>query len=431
MTPRVRELVVFMEGRRAGILSQDGPILRFSYDETYRSDKHATPLSLSMPLAIENHPNRVIRPWITGLLPDNDQVLARWARQFQVSVNPFALLGTQIGTDCAGAVQFFPMDSASDFDPEKGSVEWLSDGQVAQRLRDLQADAASWLGVDFEGRFSLAGAQAKTALLLRDGQWGIPSGAIATTHILKPAINRFDDHDLNEHLCLRAAAILGLPAARTSLRSFASERAVVVERYDRVAIDGVLRRIHQEDFCQALSVDPSRKYQSDGGPGPKDIAALIRDVLSIEKAARTVRQFADALIFNWAIGGTDAHAKNYSLLLHRDRVDLAPLYDVASALPYETTEHKLRLAMKIGSDYYLNNQRPQLWPRLASTVRLPVTELRGRASQILETVPAAFDEACNDPEVCGLDTTLPERLLAAVKDRSEICLRSISDGVHG
>lgn len=429
MTPRVRELVVFMEGRRAGTLSQDGPILRFSYDQTYRSDRLATPLSLSMPLAIENHPNRVIRPWIAGLLPDNDQVLTRWARQFQVSVTPFALLGTQIGTDCAGAVQFIPMDRAANFDPESGSVEWLSDEQVAQRLRDLQTDPASWLGVDFEGRFSLAGAQAKTALLLRNGQWGIPSGAVATTHILKPAINGFDDHDLNEHLCLRAAAILGMPAANTALRSFASERAVVVERYDRVPVDGVIRRVHQEDLCQALSVDPSLKYQSDGGPGPKDIAALIRDVMNNEKAARTVGQFADALIFNWAIGGTDAHAKNYSLLLHRERVDLAPLYDVASALPYETTEHKLRLAMKIRSDYYLTNQRPQLWSRLASTLRLPVGALRARAAQMLESIPAAFTEACADPEVSALDSSLPTRLVETIEEQVKVCLRSLSEEV--
>lgn len=353
----------------------------------------------------------------------------RTARNFQVAVTPFALLGTQIGADCAGAVQFIPAEQAEDFDPQRGSTEWLSAEQVAQRLRDLRSDAAIWLGVGFEGRFSLAGAQAKTALLMSDGTWGIPSGAIATTHILKPAIVGLADNDLNEHLCLRAAAILGLPAAKTSVQSFASERAVVVERYDRVLIDGAIRRIHQEDIRQALSIDPSLKYESDGGPGSKAIAALIRDIMRTEQATRTVGQFADALIFSWAIGATDAHAKNYSLLLHRDRVELAPLYDVASALPYETTEHKLRMAMKIGSDYYLNNQRPQLWPQLAAKLRLPAGRLRDRASQMLEAIPPAFAKACEDPEVAAIDTNLPAKLLETVRDRAKTCLRSVSEKI--
>ena len=140
-------------------------------------------------------------------------------------------------------------------------------------------------------------------------------------------------------------------------------------------------------------------------------------------------QFADALIFNWAIGGTDAHAKNYSLLLHRERVDLAPLYDVASALPYETTEHKLRLAMKIGSDYYLTNQRPQLWSRLASTLRLPVGALRARAAQMLESIPAAFTEACADQKSLRSTPSLPTRLVETIEERVKVCLRSISEEV--
>jgi len=61
------------------------------------------------------------------------------------------------------------------------------------------------------GQFSLAGAQAKTALYFdeRTSRWGDPSGAISTTHILKPAIGGLDDHDLNEQLCLSAARLLG------------------------------------------------------------------------------------------------------------------------------------------------------------------------------------------------------------------------------
>lgn len=422
---RPHALEVYVEAKFAGTLTRDGAGLRFTYSQEYNDDPSATALSVSMPTSIRVHSNRAIAPWIAGLLPDNEHVIARWARHFQVAPTPFALLGTQVGVDCAGAVQFLPAGNPGDVDLSAGSVEWLTEEQVAQRLADLRSDTSSWLGADFDGRFSLAGAQAKTALLLREGRWGVPSGATATTHILKPAISGLDDHDLNEHLCLRAARLIGLPTAKSSIESFAGERVVVVQRYDRVELDGAVKRIHQEDICQALSVDPSRKYQSDGGPGPADISMLLRDVMRSDDAARAVRQFADALIFNWAIGGTDAHAKNYSLLLYRDRVTFAPLYDVASALPYSATDHKLKLAMKIGSDYYLNTQRPQLWSHLASRIRLSEATLVERAADLLAEIPTAFASAASEKGVDALGSDLPEKLATAVAARAEECRRSL------
>lgn len=164
-----------------------------------------------------------------------------------------------------------------------------------------------------------------------------PSGrtAAATSHILKPALEGFDDHDLNEHLCLSAARRAGLMAANTRIASFDDQTAIVTERYDRVAQpNGWLRRIHQEDLCQALGLPPELKYQSEGGPTPRAIVDLLRQVLPGVAADDAVLRFLDALVLNWLICGTDAHAKNYSLLLAGRQVRLAPLYDVASALPY-------------------------------------------------------------------------------------------------
>ncbi len=123
--------------------------------------------------------------------------------------------------------------------------------------------------------------------------------------------------------------------------------------------------------------------------------------------------------------GVDAHAKNYSLILRKDRVVFAPLYDIASSLPYELSDHKLKLAMKLGSDYNMNMARPQLWARLASTVRLPENELVDRAGYLLESIPDAFSAACSDSQLDGLVTSLPARLLEAVTKRAEVCLRSL------
>lgn len=215
-------------------------------------------------------------------------------------------------------------------DAAAGVVDWLSEAEVAQRIRELRRDSTAWLGEQVSGRFSLAGAQSKTALLRHEGRWGNPRGRYQTTHILKPAIAGLDDHDLNEHLCLSAMRRAGLSCVRTSVERFEDQSAIVVARYDRRPGGG---SVHQEDLCQALGVHPARKYQSEGGPGPRDVASTLRRTMTASVAVRAVREFADALIWNWAIAGTDAHAKNYSLVLRGSRARLAPFYDVASALP--------------------------------------------------------------------------------------------------
>ncbi len=146
------------------------------------------------------------------------------------------------------------------------------------------------------------------------------------------------------------------------MSTYGDMTAVVVTRYDRrVRADGEIERVHQEDLCQAPGVPPSRKYQNEGGPAPSDIARLLRGAMPADAVEDAVRRFADALAWNWLIGGTDAHAKNHSLLLAGDQIRLAPLYDVASALPYGTHEKKLRLAMKIGGDYAVFPRR-DTWP---------------------------------------------------------------------
>ena len=156
-------------------LNQGG--LRLVYDAGYVGSRGATPLSLSMPLEIAEHADRVVSAWLWNLLPDSEAVLARWSRTFHVSSrSPFSLLATPVGMDCAGAVRFVTADHLDAALSGEGTVTWLTEADVAQRLRDLRTDATARLGASSTGQFSLAGAQAKTALLYQDGRWGVPSG---------------------------------------------------------------------------------------------------------------------------------------------------------------------------------------------------------------------------------------------------------------
>lgn len=423
-------LVVILEGSPIGQITRDDNWrLRLTFDDGYRNDPTATELSVSMPRAVAVHTDASVTPWLWGLLPDNDRVLDRWGKEFHTTTSsPFGLLGTKVGHDCAGAVQFAPPHALDEFIDRPGGIEWLDDEHVAQRLRELSEDSTAWLGPGFTGQFSLGGAQAKTALYFDPTQgWGLPSGSMPTTHILKPAIVGIESQDLNEHLCLSAARNLGLRAARTRLARFEDQSAIVVERYDRTVVNGHLVRIHQEDLCQASGRHPADKYQSDGGPSPADVVELLRTSIAGTAAVAAVERFVDALIFNWLIAGTDAHAKNYSLLLSGTQVRFAPLYDISSALPYDDSNgHKLRLAMKVGGEYRLRRiDRPGTWDTTARELGLHPAAVRDRALDLAARVGDAFADAAATADVVALQSPLPDGLADLVAARAAKCTRML------
>jgi serine/threonine-protein kinase HipA len=423
-------LAVLVEGQPAGLLVEDEHRrYRFTYEEAWQTNEIATPLSLSMPLTDPVHDDAVVRPYLRGLLPDNDDVIRRWAQTYEVSAsNPFALL-RHVGEDCAGAVQFVRLDRVAPVVAGEGEVDWLDDVEIGERLRDLRRDPASWHATVTD-QFSLAGAQAKMALHhdAENARWGVPHGATPTTHILKPAVTGFDDHDLNEHLCLAAARRAGLPAAASQVVTFDGERAIVVERYDRRREpDGRLVRIHQEDLCQALAIPPGDKYQVDGGPSPELIVALLRREIPVrETADDDVTTFVDALALNWLLAGTDAHAKNYSLLLSGRQVRLAPLYDVASFLPYDAYVRKLKLAMRIGGEYRLGRIGLRQWQQLAQDLAIDGDKTVERIDALAARLPEAIDRAGSTEAVRELRSDLPGRLTEAVAARVAECRKLLA-----
>jgi len=207
----------------------------------------------------------------------------------------------------------------------------------------------------------------------------------------------------------------------------ADERAICIERYDRVATDVDVARIHQEDLCQALGVHPDRKYEADGGPSAASIASLLTRSIGGDAGRQARERFADALAVNWLLAGPDAHAKNYSLLLSGGQVRLAPLYDVASALPYpDFFPDKFRLAMRVGGQYLAARVTVDRWRQAAAQLALEEDAVLARVAHLAEVLPDAVAAAASHADVAALNSALPDRLLDLVAQRCTTLARRLA-----
>ncbi|MEX1183577.1 MAG: type II toxin-antitoxin system HipA family toxin [Gemmatimonadota bacterium] len=419
-----RELHVLLMGVRVAVLRQGaGGRLSLSYSPEWQASEFAQSLSLSLPYTQADHTHRPVMSYTTGLLPENPDILEGWAREFDVSArNPFALL-VHMGEDCAGAVQFVREDRLEEVAHAPGQMEPLSSDEIAVAIRRISRNAPPWKeGADRRGMFSLAGAQAKVALAWTGDGWSRPSGRAASTHILKPpASARFPGIEANEHVCLSLARHLGIPAAASRVERFDDQVAIVVERFDRVVGPKEVARFHQEDTCQALGIPPTRKYQHDGGPGFPEMAELARAHSADPEA--DLQQLLAAAAFNWIIGGTDAHAKNYSWFLTTgDQVRMTPLYDLISSLTYyDLQEDDLPLAMTIGGENRFLRVRKQHWYQFADTVGAGEDDVlryvRELAGIVPETIADVIDEAADN----GLDADVLAAIGKQITTQAQRC----------
>lgn len=344
--PHSTPLVLWANGQLVGTWQRSGGRgpSELRYDERWLTSPHRRPLSLSLPFPlVGNEPLRGegVENYFDNLLPENETIRKRLAQRYAVSPDvAFDLLGA-IGRDCVGAIQLLPPDQQPDgFDRIEGTV--LSEEGVARLLRGTVASPVPGRHDDDAGfRISIAGAQEKTALLWHDGNWTMPHGATPTTHILKMPLGLVGNMQAdmrtsvqNEWLCLKLLAAFGLPVARAEIGTFADHPPVlVVERFDRRLHDSGqwIVRLPQEDFCQALGINPARKYEADGGPGIENLAAVLH---ASGKARHDLKTLLQSQVLFWLMAATDGHAKNFSLrMLAGGAFEMAPLYDVLSAWP--------------------------------------------------------------------------------------------------
>ncbi len=359
---RIRELAVWVNGHRAGewTIPTRGAEA-FQYDAGWMKSAEGRPLSLSIPFSPDNAPikGRAIANYFDNLLPDSDSIRQRIQSQFGTdSRNAFDLL-TAIGRDCVGAVQLLPIDQQPG-DIRAIGAKPLGEAQIEARLMQTVSYARLRELAEDEFRISIAGAQEKTAFLYHKHKWCEPLGSTPTTHIFKLPLGLVGGRNAdmrssveNEWLCSKIIRAYGIPIAECEIGRFGSQKVLIVERFDRLLHSSgkYWLRLVQEDFCQALGLPSTRKYEADGGPGIPELARVLGGSDNREKDLAIL---LIAQIVFWMLAAGDGHAKNFSIrILSQGRYHLTPLYDVLSYWPIvgkgpnNIARQDLRLAMAI------------------------------------------------------------------------------------
>jgi len=415
-----RELEVWLFEVRVGTLALIDGRLNFRYAPDWLSRPDAVTLSSSLPLQAEPFDDHDARPFFAGLLPEG-QLRRLIAQQFQVSSqNDFALLD-HIGGECAGAVTLLEPGQPM-LTPEQGEdVQWLSEKEIVDIINELP-HRPMLAGKDGL-RLSLAGAQDKLPVVFDGARIGLPRNGTPSSHILKPAIRTLADTVTNEGFCLALAEAMQLKPAKSQVRSVLGRQFLFVERYDRVAdAQGHRRRLHQEDFCQALGVVPEMKYQNEGGPDLARCFDLVRR--ATRPSAPQILRLLDYVIFNALIGNHDAHAKNFSLLYPNRAPVLAPLYDVLSTVVYPNLTPKM--AMKIGNKYKFSEVQARHWDQFAEAVGLGKAQARKRILALAKSMPSTARELQSDRTRGFAGHSVVEKILDLIEQRCALTVRRLS-----
>lgn len=368
-----KELSVRLHGLQVGVLRLVNGKMEFTYDENAQK-----PISLSLPLQKEPFKEKVCRAFFGGLLPENPNMRELLAKKYNINVNDDFKLLKEIGRDCAGALSFHEMT-----EPQKsyqmlkieGSI--LSDEELTKYLRELPY--RPYLGK----RLSLAGAQEKTAVCVINGKIALPNDDIPTTHIIKTALPKYVQSIQNEYICMKAAKEIGLEVAEVEIRKVGEIEFLLVERFDRKYSNNLeCERILQEDFAQSLGIQARDKYKVTF----KDCLKVLNQTAT---PANSKLRFVRQVIFNYLIGNTDAHAKNFSVYLTDAGIALTPAYDLLCSGIYDCDQ---RIAMKIGKARYYSDVTEKDWEIFAQDLDISYKLVQAELERQKEYLPKIVEK---------------------------------------
>ena len=413
-------LPVYFEDYPVGTIApgEDGP--SFSYEPEWQRLRGAFPVSLTMPLDQREVAPALFAPWAANLLPEAAQLTAI-GRHLGVAPGDVIGLLSEIGRDTAGALSFGAPGTTSPADWRR-----IEDEAALERIIE-ELPRKPFLAGDDGVSMSLAGVQSKIAVAAdASGALFIPLDGSPSTHILKPDADNLWGSVENEAFCLALARRCGIAVPGFTIGRAGARRYLLVERYDRRPQDGHWRRVHQEDFCQALGKPPSAKYERNqtgvGGPSLADMIGLARASLG----PRDVLALLDLAIFNVLACNTDAHAKNYSILIRANGAAIAPAYDIMCAEPYPNITRNL--AQTIAGNNRGEHPKRRHWERFFRSAGLGVRPSLERVARLANAVLAEGRPAREEVEALpAAQHAMIGECEGSVSRRSQAVLAGLAD----
>jgi serine/threonine-protein kinase HipA len=330
---------VYLSESLAGVLSVDEyGILVFRYDKQYLESKGQA-LSCSLPLQSEEYSGGAAHNFFSGLLPEEAMGRAMADAIGTDENNRFRLL-VELGKESIGALRIGDITAT-----EMHQYTELLNSDL-QKVLAHREELMPEVYLNENVRLSLAGAQSKIGLLLKNNTYFLPLDGAPSNVIVKPTSSRFETLTTNEFLTMKIASQMGIGTPKVNLMQAGNQEFYCIERYDRLTTNSTLTRIHQEDFCQALGISSQNKYEQDGGPSFPQCVDLIRRVCQVP--GHDIIKLLRLFIFNLLIGNRDAHGKNYSLLHDKKNVRLAPAYDLVNTQMYPLASTS---AMSVNSQF--------------------------------------------------------------------------------
>lgn len=350
----------------------------FQYEKKWVDDGFA--LSQQLPLTtIEYQPAASkAHQFFANLLPEAN-ARAHILRDLKISDGDYELLKA-IGGECAGALSILPADHAVNLKP---SYKKLSEEDL-KKLLLRKGNIASLTSEKNRPRLSLAGAQDKCPILYNDGDYFLPQDASPSTHILKFEVANYRHIPAYEYFLTQLAKKINLPVVHCELKKCDGHYFLLIERYDRIIQKNkIIQRLHQEDFCQALGVNYTKKYQQEGGPSFCDAYELLKNV-----SAHSIIDSENLLkwqLFNIFAGNSDGHAKNLALIYNQNQqVQLAPFYDLVCTRAIERIDSSL--AMSVGGEFNPDNITKKHWEKFSESSGIGKNYLNELLTQTAETL---------------------------------------------
>jgi serine/threonine-protein kinase HipA len=413
-------LPVYFEQRLIGTIHVDRSGPSFTYASGWIGLRGAFPISITMPLRSERFAPDTFLPWAANLLPESEQLRTLGQLLGMARSDVIGLLSA-IGGDTAGALSFGQAGRAS-------PVQWrpVSKPEELERLIEDLPNKPFLVGEEGVS-MSLAGVQSKIAVAVDDdGRIFIPMNGSPSTHILKPDSPRLPGGVQNEAFCLTLAKRMRIPTPKVTTGRAGKRTYLLVKRYDRTDVGGRCRRLHQEDYCQALGTPPSAKYESNQtgtrGPTMKDMFEITRQHMPPTEIVRLL----DMVILNVLACNSDAHAKNYSIMIRAGNASLAPMYDIMCGEVWENVTKNL--AQKIASVSRSEHLKRTHWQQFARECGLNPRQVIDRVDVLAKSAIAETELAAS--EVAAMPAgnhAILDQTRQAVERRARLLLAQLQE----